>query len=102
MQRPGDQSAGTAAAPTAQGQALLKAAQTLLLSDTRFQALHAPVLSRAEVNPGLQPTDAGYLYLHYDVPGAVPQELWAHWGTHDHVAWKSGQITLHTTGENSG
>ena len=85
---------GTAATPSAQDQALLSQAQTLLQAEPHFQALKAPVLSRAEVNAGLQPTEPGYLYLRYDVPGAVPQELWAQWGTHDHVAWKSGHITV--------
>ena len=49
---------------------------------------------RAEVNAGQQDTEAGYLYLCYDVPGSRPQELWAHWGAKNKVAFKSGQITV--------
>ena len=35
--------------------------------------------------------------MRYDVPGAVPQEFWGHWGTHDKVAFKSGKVTVSTT-----
>ena len=37
---------------------------------------------------------AGYIYLCFRVPEAVAQELWAHWGSHDRVAQKSGHITV--------
>jgi len=85
---------GSTAAPSAQDQTLMQKARTLIESDPHFQALRAPALSRAEVNAGVAVTAPGYLYLRYDVPGAVPQELWAHWGKADHVAWKSGQVTV--------
>lgn len=85
---------GSAAVPSEQDQTLMQKAQTLIEADPHFQALKAPVLSRAEVNAGVASTASGYLYLRYDVPGAVPQELWAHWGKADHVAWKSGQVTV--------
>jgi len=82
------------AAPSAQDQTLMQKAQQLIEADAHFQALKAPVISRAEVNAGVAPTAPGYLYLRYDVPGSTPQELWAHWGKTDHVAWKSGQVTV--------
>lgn len=82
--------------PTAQDRALVVAAQALLLQDEHFEMLKIPTLSRCEVNAGLEDTAAGYLYLRYDVLGAVPQEFWAHWGKRDRVAWKSGQITVKT------
>ncbi|GGR35152.1 hypothetical protein [Deinococcus ruber] len=77
-----------------QDHALLTAAQTLLSHDEHFQALTTPTLSRCEVNAGLEDTAPGYLYLRYDVPGAVPQEFWAHWGHSNHIAFKSGQISV--------
>lgn len=83
--------------PTGQDALLLTRTQALLQAEPHFQALHAPTLDRAEVNAGLKATEPGYLYLRYQVPGAVPQEFWAHWGTHDRVTWKSGQITVKDT-----
>jgi len=80
--------------PSPQDRALVVAAQALLLQDAHFQALKTPTLSRCEINAGLEDTASGYLYLRYDVPGAVPQEFWAHWGRKDRVSWKSGQITV--------
>ncbi|GMA16738.1 hypothetical protein E5F05_16890 [Deinococcus metallilatus] len=85
---------GRAGTLTPQQQALLQAAQAQLQADPQFQQLQRPTLSRVEVNGGLVPTDPGYLYLRYDVPGAVPQEFWAHYGSQNHVAWKSGQVTV--------
>jgi len=85
---------GSTAAPSAQDQTLMQKAQHLIEADAHFQALKSPVLSRTEVNAGVASTAPGYLYLRYDVPGAVPQELWAHWGKADHVAWRSGQVTV--------
>ncbi|GAA5532143.1 hypothetical protein [Deinococcus aluminii] len=85
---------GRAGILTPQQQALLQAAQAQLQADPQFQQLRQPTLSRVEVNGGLAPTDPGYLYLRYDVPGAVPQEFWAHYGNQNHVAWKSGQVTV--------
>ena len=82
--------------PTAQDRALVVAAQALLLQDEHFKMLKTPTLSRCEVNAGLEETTSGYLYLRYDVLGAVPQEFWAHWGKKDRVSWKSGQITVKT------
>jgi len=80
--------------PSPQDRALVVAAQAFLLQSDQFKALKNPVLSRCEVNAGLEDTVSGYLYLRYDIPGAVPQEFWAHWGGKDRVAWKSGQITV--------
>lgn len=85
---------GSDRTPTTQDALLLTRTQALLQAEPNFQALNTPALSRAEVNAGMTETTAGYLYLRYDVAGAVPQEFWAHWGTHDRVAWKSGQITV--------
>lgn len=80
--------------PSSQDRALVVATQALLLQDDQFKALKSPVLSRCEVNAGLEDTVSGYLYLRYEVSGAVPQEFWAHWGGKDRVAWRSGQITV--------
>ena len=77
-----------------QDQQLLTRAQALLRSDPHFQALKTPALSRAELNAGQPDTEAGYLYLRFDVAGALPQEFWAYWGAHDRVAWKSGQVCV--------
>ncbi|MGY2896916.1 hypothetical protein [Deinococcus sp. UYEF24] len=85
---------GSDRAPTEQDALLLTRTQALLRAEPHFVALNTPVLSRAEINAGLAETTAGYLYLRYDVMDALPQELWAHWGTRDRVAWKSGQITV--------
>lgn len=85
---------GTTGQSTARDAQLLSKAQALIEQDPHFQALKSPVLSRAEANAGEQDTEAGYLYLRYDVPGSTPQEFWAHWGSHDHLAWKSGQVTV--------
>ena len=84
---------GSAGTPGRQDTVLLAAARRILEADPHFQALSAPTLDRAEVNAGLKDTEPGYLYLRFQVPGAVPQELWAHWGSRDRVTWKSGQIT---------
>lgn len=84
---------GSNAEPGKKDQQLLAQMQALLAKDPHFQALDKPTISRAEVNAGQQDTEAGYLYVRYDIPGKVPQEFWGHWGTHDHVAWKSGQVT---------
>lgn len=85
---------GSSGQPSADDQTLLSAGQLLLSSDANFKALQGPLLSRAEVNAGMASTAPGYLYLRYDVPGALPQELWLHWGKADHVGWKSGQVTV--------
>ena len=86
-----DGSAGTA---TDQHQELLKQAQAVIEADSNFKALTGPTLSRAEVNAGVPATDHGYLYIRYDVPGATPQEFWAHQGSHDKLSWKSGQVSV--------
>ena len=83
-----------------QDQQLLTRGQALLRSDPHFQALKTPALSRAEVNAGQADTEAGYLYLRFEVAGAVPQEFWAHWGAHDRVAWKSGQVCVSSAQSN--
>jgi hypothetical protein len=80
--------------PTTQDATLLTRAQSLLRAEPQFATLNTATLSRVEVNAGMPETTAGYLYLRYEVTGAVPQEFWAHWGAHDRVAWKSGQITV--------
>lgn len=46
------------------------------------------------MNAGVAATSPGYLYLRYDVPGAFPQEFWAHWGKADPLAWKNGQVSV--------
>ncbi|AZI44118.1 hypothetical protein EHF33_14500 [Deinococcus psychrotolerans] len=88
------QADGSSAAPSEKDQQLLTLVQGLLAKDPHFQVSDKPILSRAEVNAGQQDTEAGYLYLRYDIPGKVPQEFWGHWGSRDHVAWKSGQISV--------
>ena len=88
---------GSTGAPSERDKHLLVQTQALLAHDERFQALKTPTLSRAEVNAIQQETEQGYLYLRFDVPGAVPQEFWGHWGTHDKVAFKSGKVTVSTT-----
>jgi hypothetical protein len=89
---------GSAGQSTDKDVKLLHQTQALLQADEHFQALKAPTLSKAEANLGQQDTEAGYLYLCYEVPGSTPQEFWAHWGTHNKVAWKSGQITVKSEG----
>ncbi|MGY2896145.1 hypothetical protein [Deinococcus sp. UYEF24] len=88
---------GSDRTPTEQDTLLLTRTQALLQAEPHYAALSAPTLSRAEINAGLTETIAGYLYLRYDVVGALPQEFWSHWGTHDRVAWKSGQIMVKKT-----
>ena len=71
-------------------QQLLDRAQALLKE-------HLPEgasLTRAEVQPGLQESEGGYLYLRYDVPTGTPQEFWAHWGHRNTVGEKSGQVSV--------
>ncbi|MGI8747107.1 MAG: hypothetical protein ACR2J4_01965 [Deinococcus sp.] len=85
---------GADRAASQQDAQLLSRAQVLLAGDPNFQALKTPVLSRAEVNAGLPDSSPGYLYLRFDVPGAVPQEFWAHWSSHDKVAWKGGHVSV--------
>lgn len=77
--------------------ALLKAATTLIQAAPEFHHLVHPVLSRAEVNAGLEETQRGYLYLRYDVTGSVPQEFWAHVGKTAHLNWKTGQLGVPVT-----
>lgn len=91
---------GADRAASEQDQQLLGKAQALLRSDPHFQALKTPTLSRAELNAGQPDTEAGYLYLRFEVAGAVPQEFWAHWGAHDRVAWKSGQVCVSSSQSN--
>ena len=92
------ESDGTTGQASEQDMKLLGQAQALLQADEHFQALKGATFLRAEVNAGQKDTEAGYLYLCYDVPGDRPQELWAHWGTRDKVAFKSGQITVKSEG----
>ncbi|AZI44083.1 hypothetical protein EHF33_14295 [Deinococcus psychrotolerans] len=85
---------GSNAAPSEKDQQLLVQVQALLNADPHFQALQNPTLSRAEVNAVQQESEPGYLYLRYSISGKVPQEFWGHWGSRDHVAFKSGQVTV--------
>lgn len=85
---------GSVGVPSADDLALLTAGTLLLSSCPDFLALVSPLLSRAEVNAGLLSTQPGYLYLRFDVPGSVPQELWLHWGAPERVHWKSGQVSV--------
>jgi len=85
---------GSSAGPSEKDQQLLTQVQARLAKDPHFQALKEPTLSRVEINAGQSDIEAGYLYLRYDVPGAVPQEFWGHWGSRDHVSFKSGQVTV--------
>lgn len=80
--------------PSEHDRALMVAAQALLMGDANFKELKQPVLSRCEINAGMDETAQGYLYLRYDVQDATPQELWAHWGKADRVAWASGQVSV--------
>ena len=89
---------GTTGQPSERDMKLLNQAQALLQADEHFQALKGTTFLRAEVNAGQQDTEAGYLYMCYDVLGSRPQEFWAHWGTRDKVAFKSGQITVKSQG----
>ena len=89
---------GTTGQPSEQDRKLLSQAQALLQADEHFQALKGTTFLRAEVNLGQQDTEAGYLYLCYDVPGSRPQEFWAHRGARDKVTFKSGQITVKAEG----
>ena len=86
--------ADRARAPSVNDQALMQAAQTLIQAAPEMQALKGATLSRAELNAGLAETASGYLYLRYDVPNALPQEFWAHWGKQDHLNFHSGQLSV--------
>ena len=77
------------------GDALLfTRAQTLIEADPHFQSLTGASIQKGELNAGAAETENGYLYLRYDVPGAVSQEFWAHWGKKDHLSWSSGQVSV--------
>jgi hypothetical protein len=89
--------AGADRGPTVRDQQLLQAAQQQLTADPNYKALVHPVLSRCEVNAGLNETQDGYLYLRYDVLHAVAQEFWAHWGKAGHLNWQTGKITVPTS-----
>ena len=87
---------GADRAPTPQDAQLFTRAQTVIEADPHFKVLNGAVFQKGEVNAGVAETENGYLYLRYDVPGAVPQEFWAHWGKKDHVGWSSGQVSVKT------
>ena len=80
--------------PTADDHLLLTRAQGLLATDDDFKALRQPTLCRIELNLGVPSTQSGHLCLRYEAQGATPQEFWPHWGHHDHVGFKSGQISV--------
>lgn len=93
------QADGGNAAPDARQGQLLQAARQVIEASPEFTALTpanqtAPKLSQAEVNAGLSETQKGYLYLRYDMPGATPQEFWAHVGPATKLSWKSGQVSV--------
>lgn len=82
--------------PSASDAWLLTRAQALIEADPHFEALTGATMLKGELNAGVGETESGYLYLRYDVPGARPQEFWAHWGKKDHVGWSSGQVSVKT------
>ena len=82
--------------PSSSDAQLLTRAQAVIEADPHFKTLTGARLQKGEVNAGVAETENGYLYLRYDVPGAVPQEFWAHWGKKDHVGWSSGQVSVKT------
>ena len=84
--------------PSAKDALLFTRAQTVVEADPHFKALTGASLQKGELNAGVAETENGYLYLRYDVPGAVPQEFWAHWGKKDHVGWSSGQVSVKAEG----
>jgi len=85
---------GADRAPSANDARLLTQAQTIIEADPHFKALTGAQFQKGEVNAGVAETENGYLYLRYAVPGAVPQEFWAHWSKKDHVGWSSGQVSV--------
>ena len=87
--------------PSPKDALLFTRAQTLIEAEPHFKVLTGATLQRGEVNAGAAETENGYLYLRYDVPGAVPQEFWAHWGKRDHVGWSSGQVSVKAETEDS-
>jgi hypothetical protein len=85
---------GADSAPSSRDALLFARAQTVIEADPHFKALSGAALQKGELNAGVAETENGYLYLRYDVSGAVPQEFWAHWGKKDHVGWSSGQVSV--------
>ncbi|THF85082.1 hypothetical protein E7T09_18805 [Deinococcus sp. KSM4-11] len=82
------------AEPTERQEQLYAAAAAQIEATPEFATLKGATPSRAEVNVGLDETQRGYLYLRYDVPGATPQEFWAHVGRTARLNWKTGQLTV--------
>ena len=80
--------------PSPKDALLFTRAQTVIEADPHFKALIGASLQKGELNAGVAETENGYLYLRYDVPGAVPQEFWAHWGKKDRLSWSSGQVSV--------
>ena len=87
--------------PTPRDVQLFTRAQAVIEADPHFKSLTGAALQKGEVNAGVAETENGYLYLRYDVPGAVPQEFWAHWGKKDHLGWASGQVSVKADPEDS-
>ena len=85
---------GVDKAPSPRDVLLFTRAQAVIEADTHFKALSGAVHQKGELNAGVAEAESGYLYLRYDVPGAVPQEFWAHGGRKDHVGWSSGQVSV--------
>ena len=92
---------GADRAPSSRDALLFTQAQAVIEADTHFKALTGATLQTGELNAGVAETENGYLYLRYDVPGAVPQEFWVHWGKKDHVGWSSGQVSVKAETEDS-
>lgn len=82
------------AALTSRQQQLLKGACKEIEADPHFRALSRPVLAHAEVTPGLDETERGYLYLRYDVQGGAAQEFWAHVSGYVGVKWRTGEVSV--------
>jgi hypothetical protein len=82
--------------PSSRDALLFTQARAVIEADPHFKALNGATIQKGEVNAEVAETENGYLYLRYDVPNAVPQEFWAHWGKKDHVGWSSGQVSVKT------
>lgn len=79
---------------TPRQQQLLSAARKEIEADPHFRALISPAFQYADVTPGLDETERGYLYLRYSVPGSTPQEFWAHVSGYVAVKWRTGEVSV--------
>lgn len=87
-------SAPDGAALTLRQQQLLNAARKEIEADPHFKNLSGATFDHAEVTPGLDETERGYLYLRYNVPGGTPQEFWAHVSGYVGVKWRTGEVSV--------